>query len=100
MENYEFDDHVWIRLSELIDVLKPCYDLTKELSRVDILPTDAYLRWMETRFKIKRLQRDGLGTYVQITRCIILFNFYNLFYRNFSLQSNKPTRLLHAKPRT
>lgn len=56
--NYRLTGSVWKNLEELVSVLKPCYELTEELCYADLLPTDAYLEWMQTRYII-RDKKDG-----------------------------------------
>jgi len=53
-QKYNLVAQTWKKIEELAEVLQPCYELTMKLQFADILPSDAYLQWMETRYLLRK----------------------------------------------
>jgi len=51
----ELDDEIdefWKDVKNLTYTLRPCYTLTQQLSKEDLLPSDAYKLWMQNRLQL------------------------------------------------
>ena len=48
----QLSDAFWKDLEKLVHALRPCFILTNQLSRNDLLPSDGYKMWMQARLEL------------------------------------------------